>query len=178
MRTPILGPGTFSAGAGSVHRENIVGVFKNGEVSSTLAIGQPVVLALNGTDDGLAVVLPATAGAAKTTGLGIGVVVAPNGIAAGQLGDVQVYGLCLNVKLTAVTRTGTGTVWASYVSGAIGDILEIETVSNGFTDVGSSASQQYIPYAIAALSWASSTTQASTIVSPSANTGKAFLRML
>lgn len=177
MRTPILGPGTFAAPSGSTHRETIVGVFKNAEASTTLALGVPVVLAFNGTDDGLAVVLPATAGAAKTTVFACGVVVSPNGIVAGQLGDVQVYGLCLQAKIMVGTRSATDAVWASYASGAAAGILEMETVNNMFTQLGSSASQQYIPYAALAESYASSTTQASSLTQPSI-TKKVFLRML
>jgi hypothetical protein len=176
MRTPILGPGTFAAGAGSTHRENIVGVFKNAD-TVTLQPGIPCVLVFNGTDDGLAVVLAATAGAAITTGAVAGVVVSPGGIAVGALGDVQTYGLCLNAKITAATRSATSAAWVSYAAGSTGQILEVETVANGFTPLGTTASQQYAPYAMLAGTYASSTTQASSLAQPYV-TAKVFLRLL
>ncbi len=180
MRTPILGPGTFASSSGSTHRETIIGVFKNGEASASLPVGSPVVLSFNGTDDGLAVVLPstaATASAAKSSGFGAGVVVSANGIAAGAMGDVQTWGLCLNARITAATRSATSAAWVSYASQDTGALLAIETVGNGFSIVGSTVTQQYLPYAVLAQSYASSTTQASSLSQPYI-TAKVFLRML
>jgi hypothetical protein len=179
MRTPILGPGTFSAPSGSTHRETIVGTFKNGEASLSLALGTPVVLSFNGTDDGLAVVLPSTAAgvSAAKSNFEAGVVVSPNGIASGQIGDVQTWGLCLNARITAATRSATSAAWVSYASQDTGVLLAIETVGNGFSIVGSTVTQQYLAYAILAQSFSSSTTQASSLSQPYV-TAKVFLRML
>ena len=180
MRTPVLGPGTFASPTGSTHRETIIGTFKNAETSATLGLGTPVVLAFNGTDDGLAVQLPATVAAvsaAKNSGFPAGVVVSPNGILAGAIGDVQTWGLCLQAKIVAATRSATSAAWVSYASQDTGAVLEVDTVANAFNIQGSTVAQQYLPYAVLAQSYASSTTQASSLAQPTI-TAKVFLRML
>jgi hypothetical protein len=179
MRTPVLGPGTFSSPTGSTHRETIIGTFKNAEASLTLGLGTPVVLSFNGTDDGLAVALPSTVGAAaaKNAGFPAGVVVSPNGILAGAIGDVQTWGLCLQAKVVAATRSATSAAWVSYASQDTGAVLEVDTVANAFNIQGSTVAQQYLPYAVLAQSYASSTTQASSLAQPTV-LAKVFLRML
>lgn len=101
MRTNSLGNG----------KEKIINRVKNAETSATIPRGVPVVLTMTGTDDGLAVVLPGTAGAAKAAAFAFGV--ALDDIVAGAFGDVQSYGVCDYVKLCLQSRsqsTGANTI--------------------------------------------------------------------
>jgi hypothetical protein len=66
---------------------------------------------MNGTDDGLAVVRPRTAGQAKSDAFLFGV--ALDDIVAGAFGDVQSWGVCNYVKLCLQSRsqsTGANTI--------------------------------------------------------------------
>src|ERR1044072_2012438 len=69
--------------------------------------GTPVVFVMDGTDDGLAVVLPSTAGAAKSTMLFAGIVSdrAPNDGA--KMGQAQIFGFCRRTKILRMTRAAT-----------------------------------------------------------------------
>ena|SRR5260221_10023554 len=167
MRIPTLGPGTFAGGStGAVHREAIYANFKNAEASLAIPNGTPAVLVYNGTDDGLAVVLPSTAGAAKSATLFAGICRAIAGsLPTGVVGDFAVYGLCLTANITVATRSASTVVWPSYAAGAVGDFLALETVGNGLTDLGSAAQTGYGVVAVLAQAYVSATTLASSIVS-------------
>jgi hypothetical protein len=86
-------------------------VVKSAESSSSIPAGTPLVLAMNGTDDGLAVVLPATAGNIKTGGFPYGVTQAA--IAAGQYGESVVFGIVSNAILVRGTRSASTASWTS-----------------------------------------------------------------
>lgn len=113
--------------------DKIICVAKNAEASATIPLGTPVALAFNGTDDGLAVVLPSSSSAAKLNAFRFGVAV--RDIAAGTVGEVQTYGLCNKVLLALQTRAGTsgGSSFASVDTVAQGVLLSINSVGNVFS---------------------------------------------
>lgn len=167
---------------------------KNAESSSSIAAGNNVALVMNATDDGLAIVLPATAAAAKTPALFYGV--ATGAIAAGATGKVQVFGFCRNAVVLRATRAASTDVWASTAAGAVGDPLIVNTANNCLARqaipssyvTGTAASDtlalnlaMFAPFAVLAETLVSATTVAST--SSNANTAstssaKVFLRAL
>lgn len=101
---------------------------------SATPVGTPVVLSLNGTEDGLAVILPS---AATTQALAdqffFGV--ARDTYAANDIGDVQLFGYVRNIILLRATRGGSATSdnWAGSTSIAKGVLLSIDTVNNCFS---------------------------------------------
>ena len=107
---------------------------KNAESSSTIYAGTPVALVANGTDDGLAVVLPATSTAAKLAGFQYGVAI--QDITAGKVGEVCVFGVC-NVKLTLQTRANTsgGSSFSTADTVALGALLTINSAANAFSTI-------------------------------------------
>lgn len=159
--------------------------FKNAD-TVTLPNGNVVCLIFNGTDDGLAVVLPSTAGANIANTLSVGVVTNPgtdNGIAPGKWGQVVTFGLCLNAKITTSTRTATTASFASWAALGIGDYLAPETVGNGlaFQGKGTAASngsavEFVLAQSIASSSGAASTTSNTSLVMQ--QTAKVFLRTM
>lgn len=102
---------------------------KNGEASSSIPLGTPVIYAMNGTDDGLSVILPSSSTAVKATNLCAGLCATPN-LATGQIGDAIIDGLCLNALYSRGTRSATTAAWPSFVAIALGDQLVIDTVAN------------------------------------------------
>lgn len=157
-------------------------VVKNAESSSQIPAGSPVALVINGTDDGLAVVLPATAAAAKAHSLAYGI--AHQAISAGAFGEVQVFGFCTKVKYSrARTRAASTDGYGSVAAVSIGNKLLIDTVNNAVYDGGAQAASAYLPAIAAAEDLASISSQASTTSmthTESYVTGymKAFLRMM
>lgn len=111
---------------------------KNAESSSTIYAGTPVALVANGTDDGLAVVLPATSTAAKIAAFQYGVAI--QDIAAGRVGEVCVFGVC-NVKLTLQTRANTsgGSSFSTADTVALGNALTIFSAGNVFSTIAQTA---------------------------------------
>jgi hypothetical protein len=160
--------------------DSVAVVVKNAESSSAIAAGTPLVLACNGTDDGLAVVLPATAGNAKTGTFPYGVTQAS--IAAGMYGEAVIFGIVTNAVLVRGTRAASTDSWTSSGSFASGAVLMIDTVNNAFiSTVGSLAATSFAPIAVLAQSQVSFAASASaTSDSRTANTVavKAFIRML
>jgi hypothetical protein len=171
--------------------ENLV---KNAEAADTIPAGSPVALVLNGTDDGLAVVLPKTATAVKGHTLNYGVALGP--IAVGQRGRAQAYGFCRNTVTVVRTRSASDANWASTAAGAVGDPLIIDTANNAFkrasipaVDVTGTAGSDTIardfnmfaPLAVLAQTLGSASTVASTAEDTrlvSTALVKTFLRML
>jgi hypothetical protein len=103
---------------------------KNADTVSIPA-GSPVVLAMNGTDDGVAVVLPTTSGAANLVqGLRYGV--NTRTLAVGQFGDAVVFGLTNNLLLMRQTRASSSNVWASEPARSIGEFLGVSSAINGY----------------------------------------------
>lgn len=132
--------------------------------------GSPVCFVMNGTDDGLAVVLPNTGGAAKATTLFAGVVEftgtsAGTGLPVGSIGDSFFFGMVTNARVELVTRSATSANWPSYAALAVGDALDVDTINNVFTDVATGAASAYAPYAVLGQSVPSATTQLSSSTS-------------
>lgn len=152
MRLPTLG---------AKYQTTVVQV-KNAD---TVAIpnGTPVCFTFNGTDDGLAVVLPATGGTAKTSNLFAGVVEfsGSTSLPVGSVGDAFFFGMVTNARLLLVTRSATSAVWPSYAAIAVGDALAVETVNNCFTDLATGAQTAFGVMAVAGAVIASATTQSS-----------------
>lgn len=114
--------------AGSGRSEGVVHVVKNAD-TVVLAAGMPAVFVFNGTDDGLAVVSAATAGANKLAVGTAGVIV--KDIQPGTLGNVQVYGFNRHTKILRATRAASTDNWASNTTAyATNDILIADTNGN------------------------------------------------
>lgn len=147
--------------------------------SGAIATGAPVILALNGTNDGLAVVLPNEASVAGHSAFAYGIAVEP--IAAGQLGECQVYGYNRNVTLFLSSRAASTDSWASRASIATGVGFALDTVNNCLSTVALTAAlalgnASALAASIAsAASSASATSDTRTAITTSA---KVFLRML
>lgn len=128
--------------------EKFIHCVKNAE---TVAIpkGTPLVLNLTGTpqptsaanglpagiEDGLQVVLPATAGALASQYYNYGVAV--NEIAASQLGEAQVHGLVSYALIKRATRAASTDSWTSSASVAASLLLTIDTIDNALTTIAS-----------------------------------------
>jgi len=125
--------------AGSGKSEGMVHVVKNAESSAVILAGQPAIFNMNGTDDGLAVVLPTSSTAAKIASFTAGVVV--KDIPVGTLQNVQVYGLNRHTKIVRATRAASTNDWASNSSNsfAIGDILVVDSVNNAWIKSGTAS---------------------------------------
>ncbi len=112
---------------------------RNDESSATMALGTPVCLSLDGTEDGLAVLLPSSMSSqALADSFFYGVVQDAAGIAAAHLGNVQKHGISNNAKVLRATRSDDSANWVGSTSIAKGVLLSLDTVNNVFsTDVGS-----------------------------------------
>jgi hypothetical protein len=130
---------------------------KNAESSSTISKGRPCVLAINGTDDGLAVVLPATAGAAKSNSLLYGI--ALDDILAGKIGEVVVFGISRYTIITRMTRAASSDSWTSSASVNTGVLLGADTINNALT-LGASLASNFNAMAVLAETLASSAASA------------------
>lgn len=114
----------------------LVGI-QNGEASASIPAGTPVILSLNGTGDGFAVVLPSTAGAAKSNALAFGVAV--NTLVTGQRDSAFAYGYSPYNILTIMTRAASSNSWTSSASISSFALLGIDTVNNAFSTISASA---------------------------------------
>lgn len=136
--------------------EGVILQVHSGEASSSIPLGTPVVLTLDGTNDGLDVVLPGSEALLANSML-FGV--ATETITAGAYGTVQCFGFCRNNVLRQRTRagtSGTSNTWASVASLAKGHMLAIDTVNNAFSTMSASmAASMFLPFAILAESVAS-----------------------
>lgn len=101
----------------------------------TIPRGTPVILAFNGTEDGFAVVLPSTAGAALSAAFYFGV--ATDDILAGQVGEARRDGLCNYCLISQSTRTASTNSFSTQNSLNSGVLLAIDTVYNAFSTVAS-----------------------------------------
>lgn len=119
----------FGRFTGDTPEKKIIQV-KNDE-SAQIAVGTPVAFVMDGTDDGFAVVLPATAAAAKATTLLAGIVIQdPLPTALPKIGLAQIYGLCENANVLRQTRAATTDSFASAPAVAVGDKMVVETAYN------------------------------------------------
>jgi hypothetical protein len=156
--------------------------------ADTVAInpGTPVCLNMNGTNDGLDVVLPSTGGATKSHAGAYGVAIAPTGpglqgIPVNGYGEAQIFGVNGAVNLTRQTRASSTNTWNSEASIASYVIMQIDTSANGFSTVGTQAATQYLPFAImiqSLASYASSASATSDTRTAITASVKAFLRII
>src|SRR6266446_6032803 len=99
-------------------KDIIAVVIKSREASLTIKQGCPVIAHPNGTNDGLAVIAPESSAAAQHNFF-FGF--ATTDIAAGNMGESQVFGFCEFARFLVATRSATSAVWASYTGLALGD---------------------------------------------------------
>lgn len=153
----------------------------------TIPLGTPVCLNMNGTNDGLDVVLPSTGGASKAHAFAYGVVISPatpnqQGILTNQYGEAQIFGFVNTCVLTRQTRAASTNTWNSEASIASYVLLQIDTVANGFsTSGGTQAATAYLPFAIlqqSLASYASSASQTSDSRTAITAGVKAFVRII
>jgi hypothetical protein len=128
--------------------------------------GTPVCLNMNGTNDGLDVVLPSTGGATKAHAGAFGVAVSPvgpgvQGIPVNGYGEAQIFGVNSGVTLTRQTRSASTVSWNSEASIASYFILQIDTTANGFSTSATQAATAYLPFAVLLQSLASYSSSAS-----------------
>lgn len=142
--------------------ETVCEVIVNGE-SSSITVGTPVCYAMDGTDDGSKVVLPATQGATKAHTLVAGIVSEKNlGTTLPKIGLVQRRGYCPVTKLVRATRAATTDSFASQVAVAVGDVLVVDTVANALSRTTAGAASAYFAGFVAGESLASVASAAST----------------
>lgn len=155
---------------------------RSGETSITILKGGPVFYTLGTTvaDNGIKVV-SASGLADVSQGLFAGF--AMQDVAVGQYREAQIEGICEYARLILTTRSATSATWASQAAGAIGDVLSIATGTNNcqaLSDVGV-GSAGIFPRFVLGTSWASITTQASSL-GPTGTawttTGRIFIRSL
>jgi len=103
----------------------------------TIPVGAPMVLKMNGTNDGVDVVLPSTSGALNLI-IGLLFGVCTKAIAVGGYGEGIVYGLTNSIQLIRQTRASSTNVWASEAARSVGEFLTVDTVNNGFLTTPSS----------------------------------------
>ena len=121
--------------------EGIVHAVKNAELV-TIPAGTPVVYAFNGTDDGLAVIMPSSSTAAKIGAFAAGVTV--KSIEPGKLGDIQVYGFNRKTLLARGTRANSTSDWPTMAALAIGATLGVNSTNNAVDAAGIAASDASI----------------------------------
>jgi len=159
-------------------RDLMAVVIYNDEATNSIPVGAPVVMSYSGTQDGLAVVLPATAADVKQTSLGFGVCLGDGkggALLAKGYGEAQVFGHCPNVKLLR-TRAASTDAFVSIIAGAL---LKAESVSNCFQTAASVGASVQMPAAVLAssISAAGSAISSQTILSVTQMVA-AFLRMM
>src|SRR6185436_14861164 len=126
--------------------DHVAIVVKNGEASASIPRGTPLVLALNGTDDGLAVVLPASATAQKAGTQQMGVALGT--MAAGTTGEAIVYGIAPYAIITRATRAASSDSWSASGSHSNFWVLAIDTLNNAFLPQASSLlTNTFVPQA-------------------------------
>jgi len=164
-------------------RDSSYVVVRNGEASASIPVGTPVTLVLNGTNDGVDVVLPATAGDAKNGAFKYGI--ASQTMTAGQYGESQVFGYCPYAIITKMTRAGTSTSdsWSSSASSASGIALGWDSVNNALVGnasmVGSLGTlHANVVLAASLASSAASATATSDTRTAITNTCAVFVRMM
>lgn len=151
---------------------------KNDESSASITAGMPVILSVDGTDDGLAVVLPTSSTAAKIAAFQFGV--ATGTIAAGKIGEALVNGMYDSGIIVCATRAASTDSFASYAAIAVGAVLHPVSVANAFSVVAASTATlvhgAFIAASIASgASSASATSNTGTAVTFSR---KVFMRLM
>lgn len=130
MNTPIVGAPTYG------ERTTVKG---RNDSASAIAKGTPVCLSLDGTEDGLAVKLPADGGSQALADTFF-YCVAKESVAVNAIGDFQVFGVVREAILRRATRGGSATSdnWAGSTSIAKGVLLSLDTVNNCFSTAAAS----------------------------------------
>lgn len=109
--------------------DRIAVAIRNAEASADIPAGAPVVLVMNGTNDGADVVLPSTsASALKIQGMRYGV--NTRLLHAGDQGSAIVFGLTNNLLLQRQTRPTSTDTWQTEAVRSVGEFLKIDTVNN------------------------------------------------
>jgi hypothetical protein len=164
------------------NKRDIMAVVIRNAAGSTIPTGTPIALNMNGTNDGLDVILPSSS-AAKADAFMYGVTLGP--ILDQQYGEAQVFGFCNNIVLLRQTRSASTADWSSNSDGfGTGVLLNIDTVGDRFsTSGGTLAKSAFAPFAVlaeAVASWASTVTSNATADTRLSITvaSKAFLRMM
>lgn len=129
----------WNAGAGKP--EGVTHAVKNAE-AVTIPAGTPVVYAMNGTDDGLAVILPSSAGSTKMQTFVAGVTV--KDILPGRLGEIQVYGFNRKSLIFRGTRAASTDSWPTFAAAANAITLGINTAMNAFDPGGASQVDPFV----------------------------------
>lgn len=171
------------------NKRDIVAVVIRNADTVAIPTGTPVVLSDNSTasvNDGLDVVLPSTAGAAKSDVLFYGICVSPagypqNGVPVNGYGESQVFGFNAGLVLVTQTRAASTNSWNSVPSIASFNYLAIDTVANGFDTIGTLAQSGFVPYAVlwqSLASYASSASTTSDTRTAITSSVKGFLRMM
>ena len=154
------------------NKKDIVAVvIYNNEASADIPLGAPVCLSFNGTQDGLGVVLPATA---ADIGQSTGAFGASMGTyAAGKYGEAQVFGAC-NVKVMR-TRAASSDTFAALANYSP---IKAESTNNSFMTVASNGASAFIPVGFVAGSIAAVATTAASTQTMTTQLVQCFLRMM
>lgn len=158
--------------------DHVLDVIKSAEASATIPAGTPVSLVLNGTDDGWAVVLPSTAGAALANSAFYGVATAA--LTPGNIGESITFGIVPYAILAASTRAATSDSFST-ASFATGNLLCLDTINNAFKLASASlGSNNFLPFALMAQSLTVSGSATATSLTLTVNTVavRVFVRML
>jgi hypothetical protein len=120
------------------NKRDIIAMVVHNADTVSIPVGTPIVLNMNGTNNGLDVCLISTAAADSFThGLKYGVVTRTLNV--GDYGESIVFGIHTNVILSVNTRAGTsgGSSWSTVTSFSSGQALTFDTVNNAFTTCAS-----------------------------------------
>lgn len=111
------------------NKKDIVAVvIRNDEATASIPRGTPVTLVLDGTEDGVAVVLPSTAGDAKNGAFKYGI--CTRTLAAGEYGEAVVFGFIDYAIQTRATRAASSDSWTSSQSQASGIAMGWDSINN------------------------------------------------
>ncbi len=108
--------------------------FRSDEATATIVPGKPVVLVMDGTEDGFAGALPSTATATKTPSLFCGV--NEFSVTPGNIGSAQIWGLCNYAIVAQQTRSASTASFSSMAALSVGQPLTINTVVDAFVAAG------------------------------------------
>lgn len=164
--------------------DRIICTVRNGEASASLPKGTPVVLNIStasATDDGLSVVLPATAGVTNSFGLKYGVLT--DTLVAGAYGESILFGVAAYALITRMTRAASSDSWTSSASQASGIGMGLDTINNAFllgASIAGSIASNNMPAILldslaSSAASASATSDTRTVIT---NANRAFIRML
>jgi len=145
--------------AGSGKAEDIIHAVKNGD-TVVIKAGMTVVYAMNGTDDGLSVILPQNSTAAKVNAFTAGIAV--HDIQVGQLENIQVYGFNRKTLVVRGTRAASTDAWPTMASIGVAEALTLNSLVNAMQPGGTIAAGNIQPFAVAAEQIAAGPTLAAT----------------